>query len=136
MLGTLYFYPGKTKIEVEPGITDAIEAIPTPPVLDPATEREVVKLLDVAETHRSIGRLVEPPGGNALEAYRKVLELDATNADALQGIGNIAASYEALAQERLSEGDIDESKLLVAQGLAADPENSELKQLKKQLDSR
>ena len=128
VLGALYFFQGGTDPTPTP--------TPKPVVLDLATQREVIKWLFIAETHRSIGRLVEPPGSNALEAYKKVLEIDATNADALQGIGNIAASYEALARERLEEGDIDESKLLVTQGLTADPENSGLTQLKKQLDGR
>ena len=92
--------------------------------------------MDVGETHFSIGRLVEPPNNNALEAYWKVLEFDPTNADAIRGLKNIAVSLETLARASLEGGDIDETKVLVNQGLMADPQNKELAELQRQLASQ
>jgi hypothetical protein len=65
-----------------------------------------------------------------------VLEFDATNRDAIQGLRDIAESFDVMARESLKGGDIDESKHLVTQGLMADPENKGLFQLQKQLNSR
>jgi serine/threonine-protein kinase PpkA len=135
VVGGLYIFAGKTQTKVT-DLSDATETIPPQVILDPATAEEVAKWLDIADTHYSIGRFVEPVGSNAVEAYSKVLELDATNSIALQGLGNIAAAFEVLARESLELGDKDESKLLVAQGLKADPENPALTQLQNDLDSR
>jgi hypothetical protein len=142
VVGGLYIFAGKTQtketidINKVTDLSGATETIPPQVILDPATAEEVAKWLDIADTHYSIGRFVEPVGSNAVEAYSKVLELDATNSIALQGLGNIAAAFEVLARESLELGDKDESKLLVAQGLKADPENPALTQLQNDLDSR
>jgi len=95
---------------------------------------EVVKWLDIARTHFEIGRLFEPPGNNALEAYWKVLEFDATNPDALAGLSNIADMLEPIARETLESGDIDESRLLVEKGLQANPEDKGLIELQEELN--
>ncbi len=136
LLGVLYLWEGKTGSKESDQISNVSETITPPALLDPATMQEVNKWLDIAKTHHSIGRLVEPPQNNALEAYWKVLELDATNRDAIQGLRDIAESFDVMARESLKGGDIDESKHLVTQGLMADPENNGLFQLQKQLNSR
>jgi hypothetical protein len=84
--------------------------------------------------HYDIGRLIEPPGTNALEAYQRVLELDANNAEARQGLTDIAGTYEELARESLVKGDSEETKTLVTEGLRADPEHPGLAQLRDQID--
>jgi serine/threonine protein kinase len=109
--------------------TTSEPGVPTRP-LDP----EVVKWLDIAQAHYDIGRLFEPPGNNALEAYWKVFEFDATNPDALNGTRNIAALLAPMARESLEKGDVDESRLLMEKGLLADPKNKNLVELQKALN--
>ncbi|MCG6870513.1 MAG: serine/threonine protein kinase [Gammaproteobacteria bacterium] len=50
---------------------------------------KVDRLLGIAEAHETVGRLTEPPGANALEAYRMVLELDPANLRAQEAIARI-----------------------------------------------
>ncbi len=52
-------------------------------------QKTVNRLLEVAEAHMAIGRYKEPPGSNALETYRMVLDLDPANSVAKQAISTI-----------------------------------------------
>lgn len=117
-------------------VTSGMDAMAPPPasMLDPATQQEVDKWLGIAQMHYDIGRLIEPPGTNAMEAYQRVLELDANNAEARQGLTDIADTYEKLARESLVNGNSEESKTLVTEGLKADPEHPGLAQLRDQID--
>lgn len=61
-------------------------------VTPPLTTSEVAKverLLAAAEAHAAVGRILRPPGSNAYDAYRMVLEIDPQNADAKRGIAEI-----------------------------------------------
>lgn len=116
------------------GATSAVEATAPSRELDPATQEEVDKWIDIADTHYSIGRLTDPPGNNALEAYWRVLEFDATNARAQQGLRNIADTYEQLARDSLSnDSESEEVRALINQGLIAFPEHKGLAELQEQL---
>lgn len=59
--------------------------------------RELAQLLSIAQQHVAQGRLVEPAGNNAAEAYRAVLAKDAGNATALAGIGTVQSTLVAQA---------------------------------------
>lgn len=109
---------------------------PPEPVADTVSSPEVTKWLDIAQTHFDIGRMFDPPGNNALESYWKVLDLDATNPDALAGLKKIAEVLEPLARESLENGEIRESRLLVEKGLQADPGNRSLTELQEELNAR
>jgi len=112
-------------------------AAPTPEVEKPAVvppSPEVLKWLDIAQTHFDIGRLFDPPGNNALEAYWQVLAYDATNPDALTGLKAIAELLAPIARETLENGDINESRLLVEKGLQANPNNASLIELQEELN--
>lgn len=116
------------------GTTGAVQTTAPSSDLDPATREEVEKWLDIAETHYSIGRLTDPPGNNALEAYWQVLDLDASNARAQQGLHDIADTYEQLARDSLSnDEESEEVRALINQGLRAFPEHKGLAQLQEQL---
>jgi hypothetical protein len=54
-----------------------------------AEKRKVMRLLESAAAHLAIGRLTEPPGSNAFEAYTMVLEIDPDNEEARQGLDRI-----------------------------------------------
>ena len=60
-----------------------------PSALSPSTQAKVDRLLEVAEAHAAIGRLTEPPGSNAYDAYKLVLQIDPGNARAKVGIQTI-----------------------------------------------
>lgn len=57
--------------------------------LSPADQAKVDRLLGVAEAHAAIGRLIEPPGSNAYDAYKLVLQIDPDNARAKAGLRRI-----------------------------------------------
>jgi serine/threonine-protein kinase PpkA len=54
-----------------------------------ARAAKIRRLLSVAAAHISVGRLAEPPGSNAADAYRLVLEIDPDNAQARQGLARV-----------------------------------------------
>ncbi|MDO6460440.1 serine/threonine-protein kinase [Granulosicoccaceae sp. 1_MG-2023] len=67
-------------------------AAPAPVVHKNLTEEErarVTRLLMVADAHRGMGRLTEPPGSNALETYEMVLSIDPANNQARQALEEI-----------------------------------------------
>lgn len=51
--------------------------------LTPEQQEKLERLLNIARAHVSMGRLQDPPGSNAYEAYELVLELDPGNQEAL-----------------------------------------------------
>ena len=63
-----------------------------------------------------------------------MLEFDATNPEALAGLGNIAALLAPIAKGTMEDGDIEESRLLVLKGLQADPNNKNLMELQEELN--
>lgn len=63
-------------------------AIPSPPRND-VNQARIKRLLQGAEAHMAIGRLKEPPGANAYDAYQMVLSMDPGNQQALEGIRKI-----------------------------------------------
>jgi len=63
--------------------------------LSPADKEKIERLLEAAEVHQLVGRYTDPPGSNALDAYREVLELDPNNADARKGIAQIESVAKA-----------------------------------------
>jgi hypothetical protein len=56
---------------------------------DASEADKVRRLLAIAAAHRAVGRLTEPPGANAYEAYRMVLEIAPQNQEARQGLSEI-----------------------------------------------
>ena len=46
-------------------------------------------LLELAQIHRDIGRLMHPPGANAMHAYMLALEIDPCNQDVIDSVANI-----------------------------------------------
>jgi len=64
--------------------------------VDPVLQAKIENLLEVAEVHKSIGRLKDPPGSNAYEAYQMVLEIDPANPRALEGMSQLQRTLESL----------------------------------------
>ena len=57
--------------------------------LSPQAQQKLARLLQIARAHVAVGRLREPAGSNALDAYKLVLEIDPTNGEALNAIEQI-----------------------------------------------
>lgn len=85
-----YSYPGST---VQPDSTSGAEAGSSAGDDEAsavsAEQRKVARLLEVAAAHMAVGRLTEPPGANAQEAYSMVLEIDPENQAAKQGLSRV-----------------------------------------------
>jgi serine/threonine protein kinase len=73
---------------ITPPLVDA-KVDPGPSALDPALQEKVDRLLQVAEVHMEVGRLTEPQGSNAYEAFKLVLEIDPNNRQAAEGLRRI-----------------------------------------------
>jgi serine/threonine protein kinase len=94
----------------------------TAPILLSAEQHEKIgRLLEVAEVHHMVGRITEPPGSNAYEAYRQVIEINPHNADAKAGLSRIADHYEMLAAEKLNAGELEDARALIEAGLKVQP---------------
>lgn len=68
----------------------ALVAMPSPG-LPTEVHEKVLRLLDSAQMHEIVGRLVDPPGSNALDAYKMVVEIDGANEFAQQAIKRLEA---------------------------------------------
>ena len=67
-------------------------AVPTAGLTEEMNDK-VQRLLDSAQMHEIVGRFVAPPGSNALDAYKLVVEIDTTNEFALEKIKRLEAEH-------------------------------------------
>jgi serine/threonine protein kinase len=114
------------------------EIIPQASLPIALTEEEIQKvsrMLEIAEMHAMIGRLVEPKGTNALDAYNEVLSIDPQNQQALTGIAEIASYYEQRARELWQNKDKKTSIEMLNKGLQASAKHQGLNKLKKMIDA-
>jgi hypothetical protein len=93
----------------------------------------VENLLEIAEVHTMVNRLMEPPGSSAFYAYQQVLELHPENRTAHEGLRYIADHYEKKARESLAEGAQQRALQLTENGLVAFPEHQGLEAIKREL---
>jgi len=66
--------------------------------------KDLKRALKDAQAHLKEGRLLAPPGRNALEIYRAILSAQADNADAIRGIDSIVELLTDQARSALTEG--------------------------------
>ncbi len=117
------------------------EISPTPPApvetprLTLEIRQRVAVLLTVAEAHMEMGYLAQPPGMNAAETYRQVLELDPLNAEAQRGLQNIANQYAELARQSLANNDGPQvAREHIRHGLAVMPNHADLLTLRERVE--
>ena len=110
----------------------AIEEPEAPKVVTPDAETlaRIERILEVADLHFLVGRLVEPEGSNAAEAYRAVLEYDPANERALAGLEKIATRFEQRARASREAGDLRRALAETASGLKAYPGHPRLLKLR------
>ncbi len=114
-------------VSTGPEAFDALLAA-QPPGAGPASgdtgagDRERVReLLVLAEEDMAALRLTMPPGRNALERYRAVLDSEPGNADARAGLERIVSRYLALAEDATSNGDLQRGETLLERARQVDP---------------
>jgi len=106
------------------------------PITKPAVKNKVESLLAAAEAHQMIGRLVEPAGSNAADAYRRVLKLHPHDQRATQGLNEIRDHFLRAANRELDAGQAERAISLIEKGLQARPNDPELRDLKEQASDR
>ncbi len=70
---------------------------------------QLENLLARADRQEAAARLTEPPGDNALETYRRILEIEAGNESAKQGIASIVQRLLGFAQSAALAGEQDKA---------------------------
>jgi serine/threonine protein kinase len=88
--GTAVFYlSAETRRVNMPEAPAPQEPNPAASTLGPAERDRIAHLLEVAEAHAAVGRLTDPPGANAYEAYQLILEINPNNVEATRGLHDI-----------------------------------------------
>jgi hypothetical protein len=133
--------PGDADVNVppQPDTTTPVTDPPTVPITDLGTSDnssdDVAGMIARAGEYMKIGlvengrRISSPPGDNAVDLYLRVLSIDADNAEAKAGLGQIAAYYESKAKAAFDRGIYNGSMVLAEQGLKADPESDTLQKI-------
>ena len=85
--------------------------------------RELAVLLSSAQQLAEQGRLVEPAGNNALDAYRAVLGKDGNNATALAGIASVQSALVAQALNAAQSNEFARADQLLGQADSVAPGN-------------
>lgn len=102
-------------------------------IINPDVRTRVENLLEIAEVHTMVNRLMEPPGSSAFYAYQQVRKLHPENRTAHEGLRNIAGHYEQKARQSLAEGDQQRALQLAEKGLVAFPSHQGLDEIRREL---
>lgn len=103
--------------------------------LAPEIQAKVDVLLELGDTHLEVGFLTQPPGSNAYESYKQVLELDPENQPAKTGIKQIVDRLEQRAEQIRDSGEIEESLKLIEEGLRLVPTHPGLLALRRTMEA-
>lgn len=124
-----YYFFRPTRI-VAPSL---FENPPAEQPLSGAQQTAVNDALEVAEVHMLVGRLLSPPGSNALDEYRKVLKLHPYDRRAIAGLREILKRLAEQARSALRAGDTERARALVREGLKIHPKEKPLLALRREL---
>lgn len=111
------------------------------PVDDPSNE--LASILMQADAYKDHGTTKEsgrsltfPPGENAVDLYKRVLTVEPDNAAAKKGLGEVAAFYLKSARALCDREIWSQCRNIAADGLKAEPDNTELRALQVQAEKR
>ena len=104
--------------------------------LDAPTRARIDRILDIAELHFAMGRIISPRGSNAAEAFVDVVALDPNNARAERGLNKVAAVLSAEARALSDAGEHQRALALVENALAELPDVDLLRELHIELVGR
>jgi len=125
------YYLFRPAVIVEPSL---FENPPAETELSPEQRSAVDAALEVAEVHMMVGRLLNPPGGNALDEYRKVLEMQPYNRQAIAGLKVLMQQLVVQARSNIETGNIEHAREIVQAGLKIYDKHEALQALNKQLN--
>lgn len=99
-------------------------------------KQKISDYFETADLYFSMGYLASPPGDSAFDQYQKVLEIDPTNQEAIEGKKKVANQYNILARQEFDTGNLKESLSLVKTGLIVEPENEKLLELQMEIHQK
>jgi tRNA A-37 threonylcarbamoyl transferase component Bud32 len=110
----------------------AVQATTHPVVLRLSDDLAIQRENDLQLARRALEdyRLTTPDGDNAWYYYRRVLEEDPDNTEALTGVKGIADTYGNLARRELDQFHYRKARSYLERGLMVDPGNERLLKLK------
>jgi len=82
-----------------------------------AEEAKISQLLDQAGQQIQNRQVINPEGDNAVESYKKILQVDPENQQASMGLEVLAQQYEMLIRRKISEDDRKQASIMVEQGI-------------------
>jgi hypothetical protein len=95
-----------------------------------ARATQITSLLAQCEKHLREGRLTTGNGGNAYDCYRSVIELQATNQAALDGLRKIADKYASWAINALDGKNLSRANVYLDRLRTVDPQHPQLASLR------
>ena len=103
--------------------------------LNATDRRKVQRLLEKAAQQLADLRFTVPPGDNAVESFKKILQLEPNNQIAINRLQEMASLFEEAAKNDLSNGKMKEVAYSIEQGLMIDPKHPGLLELRNSLAS-
>ena len=97
---------------------------------------EIQSLLTAAQADFEALRLTRPENDNALQGFRKVLELDPQNGKARQGLGNITDKLVALAQHATAANDFTQAENYLNEAASVTPDAPNIQLARNELNLR
>ncbi|MCZ7598406.1 MAG: hypothetical protein M5U09_12710 [Gammaproteobacteria bacterium] len=98
-----------------------------------ALERQLEPLFMEVEAHLANDRLIAPKGGNALETFQEILEIEPGNTRALRGISAIETQLVEAADAALAEGDLDTAEREISALAEFRPDNENVERVRGQI---
>ncbi|MES9972627.1 MAG: hypothetical protein ABW094_00090, partial [Candidatus Thiodiazotropha sp.] len=94
---------------------------------------KIESILEVAEVHMLVGRLLEPPGSSAYDAYQQILIMHRHNKQATVGLQQIGDFLAEQVRGLIESKQVQEGKALLEKGLDALPDHQGLIKLQQDL---
>jgi serine/threonine protein kinase len=101
----------------------------------PIEGQEADRLLDRADRHLGDSRFLLPVESNAVEGYKKVLQIDPGNETARERLHDLADMLERSARSELQRGDLRAAAETISGGLLIDPSHPGLMALRERFSS-
>ena len=114
---------------------DLFENPPAAAELTKAQQIKVNEILEVADVHMMVGRLISPPGSNALDEIKKALDLHPYDRNAIAALKKLLEKLLQQAKLAIDNGKIKRANQLIEEGLKVHDKHKGFLLLKKRLNS-
>lgn len=136
-LGIWKFMPANPNGEIDPPLkTPEFVFVRTGPPPAPELQETIDRILTTAESHFSVGRIVEPPGTSAADAYQSVLDLDPESPEARLGMVKAMQYCEQEVRNQSQNGKLEQAMQMIELCLYFEPNHPALKQLRTELETQ